>query len=80
APPATTRWPVLRYSHGYFGNGLMILSRFPIAREQPALAFENFTRADEVFVRKGAIAVEIEAPGGLRLLVCNSHLGAVSFS
>lgn len=73
-------WGPLRFSRGFFGNGLMVLSRFPIVGTRPSLDFRAYTRPDEIFVQKGAIGVEIEVGSGNRVLVCNSHLGAVSFS
>jgi endonuclease/exonuclease/phosphatase family metal-dependent hydrolase len=64
----------------HFGNGLMIYSRFPIVAEHTPLEFRAFTRLDEFFIRKGAVCAEVQISKSQKLLVCNSHLGAVSFS
>jgi endonuclease/exonuclease/phosphatase family metal-dependent hydrolase len=70
----------LTYFHEFFGHGLLTLSKFPLVGEEKQLRFRNITRADEFLVKKGAIAVEADLGDGNRVLVCNSHLGAVSYS
>jgi endonuclease/exonuclease/phosphatase family metal-dependent hydrolase len=78
--PLVSSWFPLSFFHSHFGNGLLILSRFPIVHTLPDLVFKKYTRPDEILVMKGAIACEIEISHDCRFTACNAHLGAVSFS
>lgn len=79
-PISSTGLPPLGLFRGFFGNGLLTVSRYPLLRFRDELAFRYFTRPDEILVRKGALAVEIMLPGEQRVIACNAHLGAVSYS
>ncbi len=59
---------------GRLGNGLLVLSKFPILEEKGA-AFSCFTRPDEFFANKGFLLTQIETPGGIFYLL-NTHMGA----
>ena len=70
--------PFLR---GAFGDGLLILSRYPLEVPQDwRLHFDGFTRPDEWFVRKGALHAVVYPPGTEAVHVYTSHLGAVDFN
>jgi endonuclease/exonuclease/phosphatase family metal-dependent hydrolase len=60
------------------GNGLQIFSRFPLTPPE-SLCFSEFTRADEVLVRKGAIKTVVTVPGLGPVDLYTSHLGAVTY-
>lgn len=61
---------------GRFGDGLVILSRYPI-RDHKFEAFRDFTSLEEFWVAKGTLAARIGTPGGDTMVV-NTHLGAGS--
>ncbi len=60
-------------------NGLMIFSKFPLNPQLSTLVFSEHTRADEVFVKKGAIKMQVLLPELGWADVYNAHLGAVTF-
>ena len=70
-----------------FADGLIIFSKHPIenhpsqgcAKPSHTLRFSEFTRADEAFISKGAIRVEIRHPELGVIDFYNAHLGALSF-
>lgn len=63
---------------GRFGNGLIVLSRFPL-REEPSIGeFSAYTYYEEFFVRKGVMRVPLLLPSG-PLDFFNAHLGAIRF-
>jgi endonuclease/exonuclease/phosphatase family metal-dependent hydrolase len=64
---------------GYFGNGLLILSRYPLVGEPELQEFSGYTYFEEFFVRKGALRVTLQLPTGEQVDVVNTHLGAVRF-
>lgn len=61
------------------GNGLLIVSRFPLDPDFESINFSVYTRPDEVFAKKGAIRTSFQAPGGVWVDLYASHLGAVTF-
>jgi endonuclease/exonuclease/phosphatase family metal-dependent hydrolase len=72
--PTNGGWLVARaHSANFFRrNGLMVLSRLPISGGK----FHPFSNAafPDSLVRKGALKVTVQAPGGQRLNVWNVHL------
>jgi endonuclease/exonuclease/phosphatase family metal-dependent hydrolase len=74
--PSTGGWQVAQApSRNFFRrNGLVVLSRMPISGGE----FHPFSSASfpDSLVRKGALKVTVEAPGGQRLNVWNVHLQA----
>ncbi|MGZ3699329.1 MAG: endonuclease/exonuclease/phosphatase family protein [Bdellovibrionota bacterium] len=65
---------------GLIGNGLLVVSKFPIRPSTHQLVFADYTRTDEYFAMKGAILVQVEIPGVGLVDFYNAHLGAVSFN
>lgn len=61
---------------GRFGDGLVILSRYPV-RNFWFTHFHEFTSMEEFWVAKGALAARIETSVG-QTIVVNTHLGAGS--
>ncbi len=61
---------------GRFGDGLVILSRYPV-RNFWFTHFHEFTSMEEFWVAKGALGARIEMTGG-DIVVVNTHLGAGS--
>ena len=61
-----------------YGNGLLIISRWPIA-DTTAMSFRTHTRMDEALVYKGAVRARIQVPGSGPLDVVNTHLGARTY-
>ncbi|MGH7410464.1 MAG: endonuclease/exonuclease/phosphatase family protein [Candidatus Methylomirabilis sp.] len=59
---------------GQLGNGLLVLSRFPLARER-IRRFSALTRTQEVLASKGAMLVDLVTPQGPVTLI-NTHLGS----
>jgi endonuclease/exonuclease/phosphatase family metal-dependent hydrolase len=59
---------------GRMGNGLLVVSRFPLARER-VRRFDTCSRAQEYFTSKGALLVDVLTPQGPITLV-NTHLGS----
>ncbi len=59
---------------GRMGNGLLVVSRFPLARER-VRRFDTCSRAQEYFTSKGALLVDVLTPQGPLTLV-NTHLGS----
>ncbi len=72
--PTNAGWLVAqaRPANFFRRNGLMVLSRLPISGGE----FHPFSKAafPDSMVRKGALKVTVEAPGGHRLNVWNVHL------
>lgn len=59
---------------GQMGNGLLVVSRLPLARER-VRRFDTCSRAQEYFTSKGALLVDVLTPQGPITLV-NTHLGS----
>jgi endonuclease/exonuclease/phosphatase family metal-dependent hydrolase len=59
---------------GHLGNGLLVLSRFPLARER-VRRFSALTRTQEILASKGAMLVDLVTPQGPVTLI-NTHLGS----
>lgn len=59
---------------GQLGNGLLVLSRFPLARER-IRRFSALTRTQEILASKGAMLVDLVTPQGPVTLI-NTHLGS----
>lgn len=59
---------------GYMGNGLLILSRYPVV-EQKTIFFDHHTDWFEYYAHKGALMVQVETPAGY-VNVYNTHLGS----
>lgn len=61
------------------GNGLLLISRYPVSPQADVLRFANITRPDECLVDKGAIRASVLVPKLGWIDVVNTHVGAVSF-
>lgn len=61
-----------------WGNGLMIVSKYPIDPKVDLLTFKNSTRSIEGFALKGAIMARVSVPCVGWVEVVNTHLGAFS--
>jgi endonuclease/exonuclease/phosphatase family metal-dependent hydrolase len=59
---------------GRLGNGLLVLSRYPLARER-VRRFSAFTHVQEFFASKGALFVDVLTAQGPVTLI-NTHLGS----
>lgn len=68
-----------RSLQGFKGNGLVIVSRFPLLKSPSSLTFTDHTTPEEWFVEKGALSASFEVPNWGRLDVINAHLGSVDF-
>jgi endonuclease/exonuclease/phosphatase family metal-dependent hydrolase len=72
--PTNGGWLVAQASSPYFfrRNGLMVLSRLPISGGE----FHRFSQAafPDSMVRKGALKVTVQTPGGQRLNIWDVHL------
>jgi hypothetical protein len=64
---------------GIMGNGLLIVSKFPLDTKTELLRFQKRTRADEYFASKGAIKTRAQIPEVGLVDLYASHLGAVSY-
>lgn len=60
-------------------SGLIIFSKYPLKPDIQKLVFRDHTRADEVFVEKGAVKTQVFLPKVGWADLYNAHLGAVSF-
>jgi endonuclease/exonuclease/phosphatase family metal-dependent hydrolase len=63
----------------FFGNGLLIISKFPVKNNPDFLVFDKYTRFDENFVNKGAIHAQVYIKGVGEIDLFNAHLGAVTY-
>lgn len=63
----------------FIGNGLLVLSKYPISEKIDQLTFPNYTRIDEYLTLKGAIHLEVLIPDLGWVDFYNTHLGAISF-
>lgn len=61
------------------GNGLMIISKFPIVKHDVSDPYRIRTRLDEIAAHKAAFHLLIEVPGLAPIDVYTTHLGAVTF-
>lgn len=61
------------------GNGLVIVSRYPITEFKVAPLYTTHTRNDEILATKRAVYAEIQLPSGERIDFFTSHLGALSY-
>jgi len=61
------------------GDGLMILTKFPVVEDKEILVFPLNTFWYEVFSTKGGLSVPVEVPGLGKLWLNNTHLGSVKF-
>lgn len=61
------------------GDGLEVVSRYPILRAVSSPHFSVATKFEEKFARKRAILVEIALPGGERVEIVTTHLGALNY-
>jgi endonuclease/exonuclease/phosphatase family metal-dependent hydrolase len=66
--------PVREAFKGYMGNGLLILSKYPIV-QQECVFFNHHTAWFEYYAHKGILSVQIETPSGYFSLL-NTHLGS----
>jgi endonuclease/exonuclease/phosphatase family metal-dependent hydrolase len=67
------------FLRGVMGNGLMIVSKFPLDSHIDYMRFKEYTVFDEFFAYKGAIKTKVEIPGVGAVDLYDSHLGAVDF-
>jgi hypothetical protein len=61
---------------GALGNGLLIISKFPLDPNSEVMKFSEYTRADEYFTFKGAIKTKVNIPQLGWVDLFDSHLGA----
>ncbi len=61
------------------GDGLQIISKYPITASAVMKPFKNHTRFDEIFARKRAIYTEIEIAPGRQIDLFTLHAGALSY-
>ncbi|MCM0605645.1 MAG: endonuclease/exonuclease/phosphatase family protein [Xanthomonadaceae bacterium] len=61
------------------GDGLEIVSRYPIVDAQASPHYSVATKFEERFARKRSIMVEIEMPSGERIDVVTTHMGALNY-
>lgn len=75
--------PVSVFLRGLFGNGLLLVSKYPIEtstnRDERLVAYTGFTRRDEYFAHKGALHIVVDISGWGKLNVYDTHLGAESY-
>ncbi len=62
---------------GALGNGLLIISKYPLSEEPRLLRFSRYTRAIEYFARKGAIKTSVSVPGLGWVDLVDAHLGSI---
>ncbi|MCM2324654.1 MAG: endonuclease/exonuclease/phosphatase family protein [Oligoflexia bacterium] len=65
---------------GKIGNGLLVVSRYPIDPAIGLLHFTAFTALEEYFAMKGAIHLLVQLPGTGWVDFYDSHLGAVRWN
>jgi len=63
---------------GKLGNGLLIVSRYPLDPQLQLMHFSKYTRTDEYFTYKGAIKTRVNLPHVGWVDLYASHLGAVT--
>jgi endonuclease/exonuclease/phosphatase family metal-dependent hydrolase len=66
--------PSRGHLRGRLGNGLLVLSRYPLARER-VRRFSAFTHVQEFFASKGALFVDVLTAQGPVTFI-NTHLGS----
>ncbi|MFI5309925.1 MAG: endonuclease/exonuclease/phosphatase family protein [Gemmatimonadales bacterium] len=66
------------FERGAIGNGLLIISRYPLSPERDLLRFSKYTRGYEYFARKGAIKTSVSIPGLGWIDLVDAHMGAVA--
>ena len=66
-------------ARGILGNGLLIVSRYPLIGGTDRFDFSTFTRPEEYFARKGAIHTVVRLPDFEDVDVYAAHLGAAQF-
>ena len=68
---------------GLVGNGLLIVSRYPLdipkQLNERVLGFNEFTRPDEYFARKGVLHVRVLVPNFGAVNVYDTHFGDESY-
>lgn len=74
------------YPHSFYvdsgiglGNGLMIISKFPIKKPKVSDPYTQRTRIDEVLAHKAALHSLIEVPNFGSIDIYTTHLGAITF-
>lgn len=75
------------YPHTYYndggirlGNGLMIISKFPLKKSKVSDSYSQRTRLDEVLTKKAALHTLVEIPDFGTIDLYTTHLGAVTFN
>ncbi len=64
---------------GLMGNGLLIVSKFPLDQSVSSMSFSDYTRKDEYLTYKGAIKTRVKLPDLGWTDLYNTHLGAITF-
>lgn len=74
------------YPHSFYidsgiglGNGLMIISKYPIKKAKVSDAYNQRTRIDEITSKKAALHTVIEIPDLGLIDLYTTHLGAITF-
>jgi exonuclease III len=69
-----------RKFRGVLGDGLVILSKYPLCElSKEFLSFKEYTATEEWFVSKGAFKVSLNIPKLGKIDIYNSHMGSVDF-
>lgn len=61
------------------GDGLLVISKFPITGVKRSRPFHPFTRLDEAITRKRAVRIRLEVPDVGAVDLFQAHVGAVGF-
>jgi endonuclease/exonuclease/phosphatase family metal-dependent hydrolase len=61
------------------GDGLMIISKFPITSTDTSSSFSVATKFEEVFTSKRLIYAEVELPSKERIDILTTHVGALGY-
>lgn len=61
------------------GDGLLVISRFPITAVKRSRSFHPFTRLDEALTRKRAVRITLAVPDVGTVDLFQAHMGAVGF-
>ena len=61
------------------GNGLILISKFPMLKTAVKKPFKEITQSDDIFARKTVIYAEIALSPGEHLDFFTTHLGALSY-
>lgn len=74
-------YPYSYYNDGgiRLGNGLMVISKFPLKKSKVSDSYSQRTRLDEVLTKKAALHTLVEIPDFGVIDLYTTHLGAITF-